>query len=190
MAVLFYVVGASGVGKDSLLNYARERAGEDTPLLFAHRYITRPADAGGENHVALSRAEFACMKSLGLFALDWESHGLCYGLGVEIDEWLARGAHVVMNGSRAHLAEASRRYPDLCVVLIEASPEVLRARLEARGREPKEEIEKRIARAASFELDHPNLVRLRNDGELAEAGDRLLAVLGADLRTTAASATE
>jgi ribose 1,5-bisphosphokinase len=190
VAVLFYVIGASGVGKDSLLNYARARAGVDIPVLFAHRYITRPAKAGGENHVALSRTEFACMKSLGLFALSWESHGLCYGLGLEIDEWLARGAHVVMNGSRAHLGEASRRYPDLCVILIEASPEVLRARLEARGRESKEEIAERIARATAFEVDHPNLIRLRNDGELAEAGDRLLAVLGADLRATAVSATE
>lgn len=188
MAGLFYVIGASGVGKDSLLSYVRARAGADTPLLFAHRYITRPAESVGENHVAVSRAEFICMKALGLFALDWESHGLCYGLGLEIDVWLDRGAQVVMNGSRGYLAEASRRYPDLCVVLIEASPEVLRTRLEGRGRESKEEIAKRIARATEFDVDHPNLVRVRNDGALADAGDRLLAVLTADLRPAAAVA--
>lgn len=180
MGTLFYVVGASGVGKDSLLAYARQRAA-GSAVLFAHRYITRPADAGGENHVALSPEEFGRRKALGLFALDWESHGHAYGLGIEMDAWLAAGAHVVMNGSRGHLDAASRRYPDLCVVLIEASAAVLRTRLEARGRETAEEIERRIARATAFDLVHPNLVRLSNDGPLAEAGDRLLALVAPEL---------
>ena len=39
---LIYVMGPSGAGKDSLLGYARERLAEQ-PLVFAHRYITRPA---------------------------------------------------------------------------------------------------------------------------------------------------
>jgi ribose 1,5-bisphosphokinase len=177
IGTLFYVVGPSGVGKDSLLAYVREQAAGRHPLIFAHRYITRPASAGGENHVAVTPSEFARMRTLGLFALHWESHGLGYGLGIEIDAWLARGANVVMNGSRAYLAEASRRYPGLCVVLIEADPQVLRARLESRGRESAEEITQRIARATEFTVSHPNLVRISNNGPLAEAGDRLLQVL-------------
>ena len=59
MGTLFYVVGASGAGKDSLLAYARAALGGGTPVFFAHRYITRPAEAGGENHVALSKAAMA-----------------------------------------------------------------------------------------------------------------------------------
>jgi ribose 1,5-bisphosphokinase len=179
MGTLFYVVGASGAGKDSLLGYARERLAGVAPVLFAHRYITRPPDAGGEHHVALSPAEFATRKSLGLFALDWESHGLCYGLGVEIDAWLRTGANVVMNGSRAHLAHASRRYPNLQVVLVAVDPAILRARLLARARESAAETESRVARAASFTVEHPNLHVLRNEGPLAEAGDELVALLSA-----------
>lgn len=177
---LFYVVGPSGAGKDSLMAYAREQIGGRAPVFFVHRYITRPADAGGENHVAVSRAEFAQMKAHGLFALDWESHGLCYGVGREIDHWLARGARVVLNGSRAYLSEASRRYPDLCVVLVEVSAEALRRRLETRGRESAGEIERRIARAGEFNLEHPNLVRVPNNRELSEAGDRLTTLLCRD----------
>lgn len=173
---LFYVVGPSGAGKDSLMSYARTRIAGAAPVFFAHRYITRPADAGGENHVAVSRGEFALMKSLGLFVLDWESHGLSYGLGREIDHWLARGVNVVMNGSRAYLPEASRRYPELCVVLVEVSAEALRSRLEARGRESAVEIERRIARALEFHVEHPNLVRVSNNSHLSEAGDRLTAL--------------
>jgi ribose 1,5-bisphosphokinase len=177
MGTLFYVVGASGAGKDSLLAYARAALGGGAPVFFAHRYITRPAEAGGENHVALSKAEFAQMQALDLFALSWESHGHCYGLGREIERWLDRGANVVMNGSRGFLPEAARRFPDLCVVLIEVSPAALRARLEARGRESAAEIEARLARAGEFDVAHPSLVRIRNDGPLAEAGEELVRVL-------------
>lgn len=177
---LFYVVGPSGVGKDSLLAYVREQAAGRFPLLFAHRYITRPASAGGENHVAVTPPEFDRMRTLGLYALHWESHGHGYGLGLEIDVWLARGANVVMNGSRGYLSEASRRYPNLCVVLIEADPQVLRARLESRGRESASEIDARIARATEFTVSHPNLVRIQNDGPLTEAGDRLLQLLSGE----------
>ncbi|MEN9841779.1 MAG: hypothetical protein RL376_1579, partial [Verrucomicrobiota bacterium] len=143
-----------------------------------HRYITRPADAGGEHHVALTPAEFALRKSLGLFALDWESHGLSYGLGVEIDTWLAAGANVVMNGSRGHLPKASRRYPEnLCVVLITVDPAILRVRLVARGRESAAEIDQRVARSAAFTVEHPNLKIIRNEAALETAGDELVALL-------------
>ncbi len=191
VGTLFYVVGASGAGKDSLMAYARARLDGRAPVFFAHRYITRPAEAGGENHVAVSRAEFARMKALGLFALDWESHGHCYGLGREIELWLKLDANVVMNGSRGYLPTAARIFPGLCVVLIEVSPAALRARLEARGRETTDEIRARIARAEEFTVEHPTLVAIRNDGALGEAGDRLVALLSERRETgVAAGQTE
>ena len=45
---LVYVMGASGVGKDSLLEELRSIA-PDLPLAYAVRHITRPASDGGEN---------------------------------------------------------------------------------------------------------------------------------------------
>ncbi|BET68662.1 phosphonate metabolism protein/1,5-bisphosphokinase (PRPP-forming) PhnN [Opitutales bacterium ASA1] len=175
---LFYVVGPSGAGKDSLLDYARRHLPVDAPVVFAHRYITRPAAAGGENHVAVSPEEFARMLTRGLFALSWESHGHRYGLGVEIDQWLAHGLNVVMNGSRAHLAVADARYGDrLQVVSVEVAPSVLRARLTARGRESAAEIRDRITRASAFTVEHPRVLRLANNGPLSEAGGRLVDAL-------------
>ena len=47
---LIWLMGASGSGKDSLLTELRQR--EQTQLLVAHRYITRDASAGSENHIA------------------------------------------------------------------------------------------------------------------------------------------
>jgi len=171
---LIYVVGASGSGKDSLMRYARNCLANESQVVFAHRYITRAADAGGENHVALTQVEFDSRLRAGLMAMHWESHGNVYGLGIEVNQWLAKGITVVVNGSREYLETAAKRYPELMAVWVEVSQEVLRTRLLARGRESAEEIEKRLARLPKG----PTLGRrgelIRNDGELRVAGDTLV----------------
>ena len=96
---LIWLMGASGSGKDSLLTELRQR--EQTQLLVAHRYITRAASAGSENHIALSEQEFFTRAGQNLLALSWHANGLYYGVGVEIDLWLHAGFDVVVNGSRA-----------------------------------------------------------------------------------------
>lgn len=173
-ARLIYVVGASGSGKDSLMSYARSRLANESQVVFAHRYITRSADAGGENHVALTQEEFDSRRRAGLMAMHWESHGHAYGLGIEVNQWLAKGITVVVNGSREYLETAAQRYPELVPVWVEVSPEVLRARLQARGREGAEEIEKRLARAPKNQVLGRRGELIRNDGELRLAGDTLV----------------
>jgi ribose 1,5-bisphosphokinase len=179
MSRLLYVVGASGAGKDSVMAYARARLEPEAPVAFAHRYITRPADAGGENHVALSPAEFERRREAGCFLLDWESHGHRYGIGVEAALWMAAGLIVVANGSRAYLPEARNRVPDLVPVVITADDEALAARLAGRGRESPEEIRARIGRGRSLWLDDPDAVVIDNSGPLAVAGEKLLALIKA-----------
>ncbi len=149
-STIYYVIGASGAGKDTLMQYAREKIGGNFPVLFAHRYITRPANAGGENHIYLSTSEFLLRKSENLFAMDWESHGNHYGIGTEILQWMKSGFNVIINGSRAYLPEASSLFPEMKVILVEVSEAVLQRRLEARGRENSEEIEKRIEHSRQF----------------------------------------
>lgn len=162
------------------MNYARRQlaGGGERAVLFAHRYITRPMDAGGENHVELSVAEFSKRRKLGLFALDWQSHQNFYGIGSEIIQWLNAGANVVVNGSREYLPTATKRFPAMRVVLIEVSPDVLRQRLTSRGRETPAEIEQRIERNLQISaIVHPNLIILNNDAPLAETGVRFVALL-------------
>lgn len=174
---LFYLVGPSGAGKDALLRYARPRLIE-RPVVFAHRYITRPADSGGENHVALDAQEFQRRLQAGLFAMAWESHGHAYGIGIEVDHWMAQGLDVIVNGSRAYLPQAHARYPEMTVIWISAAREVLQARLAARGRENAEATARRLARAETFAPPQGMpVVAIRNDGALTEAGDQLLRVL-------------
>lgn len=184
--VLLYVIGASGSGKDSLMCHAREALAQDSNVVFAHRYITRPHDAGGENHVALSEDEFDARLVRNLFPLHWRSHGMHYGIGCELNAWLARDLTVVLNGSRAYLQDASRRYPELVPVLIEVSPDVLRSRLHARGRENTEDIEARLLRAKAFErLHHAKLQRFNNDAPLDQTGPAFAALIRALTGVTA-----
>ena len=178
MQNLYYVVGPSGAGKDSILNAARSQLTADQSVVFAHRYITRPADAGGENHIALSVDEFQMRKARGLLCLDWESHGLCYGLGSEVRAWLDAGLNVVMNGSRGYLAEASKKFEtELIPVLVEVDGSILRERLRKRGRETPQEIEKRVERANAFKIEHSRLQVIANNGPLDTAVSEFLILL-------------
>lgn len=173
MARLIYIMGPSGCGKDALMGEARRILPPEKPVAFAHRYITRPADAGGENHVALSRTEFQLRLDRGLFALHWESHGFVYGIGREIDLWMEKGFSVVMNGSREALPAALRAYPGMLPVLVTVPEDVLRHRLASRGREGAADMELRLARARMDVADVPGLVRFENSGPLTERGRAL-----------------
>jgi len=181
---LVLVVGPSGAGKDSVIDWVRARIESGCAaceVRFARRTITRPAGAGGERHVAVDRAGFERLRTAGSFALDWSANGHSYGIGQEIRTWLAEGRTVVVSGSRGHLPEALRAFPDARVALITASREVLRQRLLARGREAHDEIEARLARADAFTLPAGIApVEIRNDGLLETAGQSLMAMLGAD----------
>ncbi len=174
---LIYVTGPSGSGKDSLLRYAREQLSGHARVCFSHRYITRAADAGGENHIALSSEEFASRSQAGLFALSWASNELRYGVGIEIEYWLASGLTVVMNGSRGYLPQARARYPQLALVEIAVSEPVLRERLLARGRETAEQVERRLQRTRELSRMAPRAEVISNEGNLKSAGQALVALI-------------
>ncbi|WP_130835381.1 ribose 1,5-bisphosphokinase [[Erwinia] mediterraneensis] len=174
MARLIWLCGPSGSGKDSLLS----ALGEAPParLVVAHRYITRAAHAGGENHIALSEQEFHRRRQLGLFVLCWQAHGYHYGLGLEIEYWLARDCHVLVNGSRLHLPQARERYGQrLLPLCLQVTPEVLAARLRQRGRESEAEIAQRLQRAA--QPLPAGCLALNNNGSLQQTLQQLRLLL-------------
>ncbi|CAG9182898.1 Ribose 1,5-bisphosphate phosphokinase PhnN [Cupriavidus laharis] len=176
---LFYVMGPSGSGKDSLLRALHSRLGPDDRVVVAHRYITRDADAN-EASVSLSADEFERRAGLGCLALHWRSHGLHYGIGLEIEPWLARGLRVIVNGSREYLPHAVARYPKLCAVHVRVKPEVLAARLRQRGRESEEAIARRLARATEdFAVPAQcRLVEIDNSGALEDSAEAFARLVG------------
>lgn len=173
---LVYVVGPSGAGKDSLLQWLMQHPPAGTRLHLARRTVTRAATAGGEGHEAVEASAFSELLDAGAFALNWSANGLHYGIRKQEFAALATGAWVLVSGSRAHLPMAQERYPGLTAVHVHASAGVLRQRLSMRGRESMAEVEARLHRALAF--DPPaQAFCLANDEDLASAGLRLKAHL-------------
>jgi ribose 1,5-bisphosphokinase len=163
---IFTVVGPSGAGKDTLIAAAR-RARPD--LHVVRRVITRAEEAGGEPFEGVTEAEFAARRAAGGFALDWEAHGLHYGIPVSIDAAIAEGRDAIFNGSRAMLGAAWETFPGLSVILVTATVPVLASRLAARGRESRAEIAERLARTG-YDVPYGIAVRVvENNGPLDRA---------------------
>ena len=172
---LVYLMGASGSGKDTILRGVRASLTNEDGVKVATRFITR-APSADEPSIELSIDAFARLREQGAFALCFECHGLGYGIGTEIDAWLARGNTVIVNGSRHYVAAAYARYPKMLAVEIAVDPEVLRARLNARGRESSAAIAQRLARA-SAPYDRPQglcVATLDNNGPAGRAASALL----------------
>lgn len=171
------VVGPSGAGKDSVMSYAARRFAEEPRLDFVRRVITRPADAGGEAHEAIDVAGFREREAAGGFSVCWDAHGLCYGIPRETLDRLADGVTLIANGSRSALPAFAAAYPRLKVVLITARPDILAARLAARGRESADAIARRLDRAVPEIVVAADTVVIDNSGPLEEAGEAFVSVL-------------
>ncbi len=175
--VFVAIVGPSGSGKDTLINFARERLADRPEFVFVRRIVTRPADRKSEDHDSMSEAEFDVLEKAGGFALAWPAHGLRYGLPASIDTDIDAGRVVIANTSRQIVGQIERRYPRTTVVALSATPEIIAQRLANRGREDAAAISQRIARMVDADALGPTTVRLDNSGPLVIAGERLVDIL-------------
>ncbi len=169
---VFAVCGPSGAGKDTLIAGAKAARPD---LHIVRRTVTRPS-GGGEDVVAVTEAEFAAIRSAGRFALDWQAHGLSYGIPVSALKAAKEGETVIFNASRRMLAQAAETFPGLRVILITASPAVLAERLAGRGRETEADIAARLAREVPL-APGLRVTKVRNDGAPEPAIAAFLAAL-------------
>jgi len=171
------VVGPSGAGKDTLISAAQKALQGDGRFVFPRRIVTRDAIAELEDHDSLDREAFALARGRGAFALDWEAHGLCYGLPGEIDADIAAGRIVVANLSRRVLPDALAKYPRARIVLVTADVEVRARRLSGRGRESAGDIAARLGREGAPVPAGVVPVVIDNSGALAVGVAAFIAAL-------------
>ncbi len=167
--------GPSGVGKDTLISYARDRLAGDAQFFFVQRTITRPPDSGAESHLSVDDAQFDRLELAGALALAWSAHGLRYGLPVEVDAAISSGRVVVANISRTILPQLKARYERVVAIAVSADAATVRDRLVDRGREDAETIRQRSERVV--EKVSSDWIELANSGPVNEAGETLVRML-------------
>lgn len=173
---LFFFVGASGVGKDTLLRWLEQHSNASGSIVFARRTITRSVHPS-EVHEAVDTATFWRQAAAGEFAMMWQANDLCYGIRRGIESDLKAGRDVVVNGSREYIPQLKQMYPDARIIWVEAGSDVIRQRVEARQRESGAALLRRMDRIAQFTPPHSDdVIRIDNSGPLEAAGARLLEV--------------
>jgi phosphonate metabolism protein PhnN/1,5-bisphosphokinase (PRPP-forming) len=176
---LVLVVGPSGAGKDTLIGAAKAALAEDHRFSFPRRVVTRQAMVELEDHDSIDTAEFSRQKLRGAYALDWEAHGLCYGVPAAIDAAMVAGRVVVVNTSRKVIERAIEKYPNCHVLVVTAEPEVRANRLAGRGRESAEDVAARLAREGAPVPDGVDAVTIDNSGALEDGVGRFVGALKA-----------
>jgi ribose 1,5-bisphosphokinase len=168
-------VGASGAGKDTLLNLARAACAEDGSIVFPRRVVTRQASQAEDNEEIVPEA-FRLAVARGEFAMHWEAHGHCYALPRRIEDDIRAGRTVVINVSRTVIDAIRRAYADVVVVAITAPPEILAERLKMRARGSDGQIEERLSRAVDDASVMPDLT-IVNVGDAADHAGRLVKII-------------
>jgi ribose 1,5-bisphosphokinase len=174
---LFFFVGPSGAGKDTLLQWVRQRMPADSRIVFARRTITRPAHAS-EAHEPADSSTFWQLAAGGHFSMMWQANDLCYGIRRGIEADLKAGHDVVVNGSREYIPRLLQQFPDARVIWIDADPARIRERIAARQRESGAALLRRIDRVTQFASPDADAVTcIDNSGPIEIAGERLLEIL-------------
>lgn len=176
--IFFAVVGASGVGKDTVLENAKDRLKHERGFYFPQRLITRPTNAGGEDHKGVSNTEFVQRVRDDKFSLWWSAHELHYALPDDVFDALRMGQNVVANISRNMVQEAANKFNKIEIIQVTASSEKINQRLMSRGRENEAEIMVRRLREITLDWSGDlNVHSISNNGPISEAVDKFIQTL-------------
>ena len=152
---LFVVVAPSGAGKTSLL----ARLLEDEPnIRLSISYTTRaprPGEADGREYHFVDRPTFERMIAAGEFLEHANVHGNLYGTGRKWIEGMLRGdSDVLLEIDWQGARQVRAMLPQMVgIFILPPSLAELRRRLQSRGTEAPEAIERRLANARE-EVSH------------------------------------
>lgn len=171
---LFFIVGNSGSGKDSLIEWVVAHWPAGVPEIHvAKRVITRPASPETEDFEPVTRDQFTALQEADAFAFWWVSYDIYYGVRRRVLDLLSQGTSVLVNVSRQIIPESRARFPSLRVIFVRVPLEVTMQRVADRGRESGAKLEARVDRARQLQaLPDADFV-VDNTGALEEGGRAL-----------------
>ena len=148
---LIIVTAPSGAGKTSLVKSLVE-GGDDLCVSVSH--TTRPARPGerdGINYHFVSKDHFMDMLDQGAFFESAEVYGSHYGTSqIWVKEQLQDGKDVILEIDWQGAQQVRKLNPETCsIFILPPSLESLRERLEGRGQDDKDTINRRMRQAVS-----------------------------------------
>jgi guanylate kinase len=152
-ARVFVITGPSGVGKGTLIRGLMERLGELELSVSATTRAPREGERDGVDYHFLSRAEFDRRVAAGDFVEHADYAGRSYGtLRSELEARVRAGVPIVLEIEVQGARQVRVALPEAVQVFIAPpSLEDLRHRLEKRGTDEPDEVERRL-RVAEGEL--------------------------------------
>ncbi|MCP4108536.1 MAG: guanylate kinase [Desulfobacteraceae bacterium] len=176
---LFIISAPSGAGKSTLCNILLERF---ESMRFSVSYTTRKprgTETHGTEYFFISKEEFAKGIKNGKWAEWAEVHNNYYGTSSEfLNKTLASGCDVLLDIDIQGAMQMTARYPDsITVFVMPPSPDALRTRLESRGVDSKEVIDRRIANAEKEIAEKDRYRHVVVNDKLSEAGAELVSII-------------
>ena len=176
---LCIVSAPSGAGKSTLCRILMERLPE---LRYSISTTTRPPREGEVDGRHYFFTDVETFKA-GIQANKWaewaEVHGNYYGTSAEfIDHERAAGRHVLLDIDVQGAAQLRVKYPDaITIFIMPPSLDVLRQRLEQRGADSPETIDKRMANARQEIAQRVAYQHTVVNDRLEESAEALVAIL-------------
>ncbi len=164
--VLFLIVGNSGSGKDSIIEYVTNKV---PGLRKIKRYITR-APSNTENYHSINAEDF----NKSDYFICWQAYDKLYGVGNEVLEGLQQGRNYIVNISRKAIKKIMERWDNTYLIECVVPIMIITRRLNYRGRESPEEIQQRVQRALTAPLLNPDCTLDTSHPDITIAGDKLV----------------
>lgn len=180
--VLLIVSGPSGAGKGTICSEYMKRHPETFLSVSATSRNPRPGDEDGVTYFFKTREEFERMIEAEELLEHAQFCGNYYGTPkAPAFSAMDEGRDVILEIEVQGALQVKEKYPGAVLVFVlPPSPEVLRSRLEGRGTETTEAVNKRIGEAEREISRSPEYDYIIINDDLAEAVDLLEAISGAE----------
>ncbi|QDF28896.1 AAA family ATPase [Halarcobacter anaerophilus] len=163
------IIGPSGAGKDTLIKEAKKEFKEK--INFVKRYITRESDVNESNYY-IDEYAFEILRHNSYFASSWNAHGNFYGIP---KRFIKNGINLI-SISRGRIKDFENLYDKVYTINITLPKEILKQRLLKRGRENKEDIEKRVQREYE-KIEAKNLIEFDNLASIEDSKKNFISLL-------------
>ena len=148
---LFIIAAPSGAGKTSLVHELIDRYSDIAVSVSHTTRDQRPGEQDGVNYNFVSKEHFTQLIAQGDFLEHAEVFGNFYGTSKNwVNERLEQGLDVILEIDWQGARQVREQFPDaISIFIVPPSKATLRTRLESRGQDKPEVIERRMQEATS-----------------------------------------